>query len=242
MNEAEDARGTGARSPSGRRRSAHTHEAILGATMDLLAEVGYQALSIERVAMRAGVGKATIYRWWPGKSALVLEAIQSRAPFAQVAPTGDPRTDLRAVIQAAADAYTTDVVGATLPALASDISEDSSLAGLLWQFLRPQRDTARQILHQAAAAGDIPADVDIELVIDLCVGTVFYRALVGGNSVDEVMVEQLTSLVVDNRLPRTTRVFGEGSGRPHPVHSGPAVRRGRPSQPAVASGSRVSAT
>jgi len=212
---------------TGRRRSARTHEAILEATMDVLAEGGYQELSIERVAMRAGVGKATIYRWWQGKSALVLEAIQSRAPFAEVVRTGDPRTDLRAVIQAAADAYATHVVGATLPALASSIAEDSSSSGLLWQFLRPQRDSARQILHQAAAAGAIPADVDIELVIDLCVGTVFYRALIGGNSVDEDMVEQLTSLVVDNRLPRTTEVYGEASGGSRAAHSGSVANRGQ---------------
>lgn len=235
MNEDEGAQGADARSSSGRRRSARTHEAILDATMDLLTEAGYQELSIEQVATRAGVGKATIYRWWQGKSTLVLEAIQSRAPFAEVARTGDPRTDLRAVIQAAADAYATDVVGATLPALAASIAEDSSSSGLLWQFLRPQRDSARQILHQAAAAGAIPADVDIELVIDLCVGTVFYRALIGGNSVDEDIVEQLTSLVVDNRLPRTTRVFGEGAGRSRTGHSGSVVRRGRRSQSAVTS-------
>lgn len=203
--------------------------------MDLLAEAGYQELSIEQVALRAGVGKATIYRWWQGKSTLVLEAIQSRAPFGEVVRTGDPRTDLRAVIQAAADAYATDVVGATLPALASSLAEDSSSSGLLWQFLRPQRDSARQILHQAAAAGAIASDVDIELVIDLCVGTIFYRALIGENSVDEDMVEQLTSLVVDNRLPRTTHVFGEGAGRSHAAHSGPTSKRGRRSQPTVTS-------
>lgn len=235
VNEAEDAQGTEARSSNVRRRSARTHEAILDATMDLLAEAGYQALSIEHVAARAGVGKATIYRWWQGKNALVLEAIQRRAPYAEVVRTGEPRTDLRAVIQAAADAYATDVVGATLPALASSIAEDSSSAGLLWQFLRPQRNSARQILHQAAAAGAIPSDVDIELVIDLCVGTVFYRALIGGNNVDEDMVEQLTSLVLDNRLPRTTHVFGEDGGRSRWAHSGSAGKRGRKSQSAVTS-------
>ena len=70
VNEAEDAQGTEARSSNVRRRSARTHEAILDATMDLLAEAGYQALSIEHVAARAGVGKATIYRWRHGKNAL----------------------------------------------------------------------------------------------------------------------------------------------------------------------------
>lgn len=235
MNEAEAVQESEARSSTGRRRSERTHQAILDATMDLLAEAGYQELSIERVAARAGVGKATIYRWWQGKSELVLEAMQSRAPFAEIERTGDPRTDLRAVIQAAADAYATDVVGVALPALASSVAGDSSSSGLLWQFLRPQRDSARQILHQAAASGAIPADVDIELVIDLCVGTVFYRALIGGNSVDEDMVERLTSLVVDNRLPCTTRVFGEGGTRSHAAHGRQAARRGSRSQSPAAS-------
>lgn len=212
---------------SGRRRSARTQEAILDATIEVLAEVGYQDLSIERVAARAGVGKATIYRWWDAKSALVIEALQSRAPLAETVRTGDARTDLRAVIRAAADAHVGDLVGATLPALASSIPDGSPVAEKLRRFLRPQRDAARQVLHHAAADGLLPADVDIELIIDICVGTVFYRRLFGGLDVDDPTVQSLTSLILDGRVPCIAQTPPQPSApRPHAAH-GPARRRGK---------------
>jgi AcrR family transcriptional regulator len=188
---------------AGRARNPHTHQAILDATVALLAEIGYQELSIERVASRAGVGKATIYRWWNSKSALVIEAMEDGMPLAQVPRTGDPRTDMRATIEAALHTLTATPAGATLPALAADIPRDPSTAERIRQFLRPRRDAAREVLHNAAAVGAVPADVDIETVIDLCVGTIFYRKLVRGVEVDHVLVEQLLSLVLDGRLPRT---------------------------------------
>lgn len=234
MSESEDTHEAEARPATGRRRNTRTHAAILDATMELLAEVGYQDMSIERVAARAGVGKATIYRWWQGKGPLVLEALQSRVPLAAIALTGDPRTDLRAVIQVAADTYSADVVGAALPALASSIETDSPSGDLLCQFLRPQRDLARRILHHAAAIGAVPPDIDIELVIDLCIGTVLYRALIGGSSVDADMVERLTSLIVDSRLPRITQNAVDGARRPRLVRGPSTAKRERRSQsPAV---------
>jgi AcrR family transcriptional regulator len=188
---------------SGRARNPHTHQAILDATVELLAEIGYQELSIERVASRAGVGKATIYRWWNSKSALVIEAMAHGMPLAQVPQTGDPRTDLRASIKAAAHTFASTPAGATLPALAADIQRDPATAERLRQFLRPRRDAAREVLHQAAADGELPADVDIETVIDIYVGAIFYRKLVRGMDVDDAMVEQLLTLILDGRLPRT---------------------------------------
>jgi len=187
---------------AGRARNPHTHQAILDATVALLAEIGYQELSIERVASRAGVGKATIYRWWNSKSALVIEAMAHGMPLAEVPRTGDPRTDLRATIEAALHTLTDTPAGATLPALAADIPRDPATAERIRQFLRPRRDAAREVLHHAAAVGAVPADVDIEAIIDLCVGAIFYRKLVRGVEVDAVMVEQLVSLVLDGQLPR----------------------------------------
>ncbi|HEU5356772.1 MAG TPA: TetR/AcrR family transcriptional regulator, partial [Actinocrinis sp.] len=181
----------------------HTHQAILDATVELLGEIGYQDLSIERVAARAGVGKATIYRWWNSKSALVIEAMEHGMPLSPPPHTGDPRVDLRATIQTAAHTYSGSAAGSTVPALAADIPRDPSTAERLRQFLRPRRDAAREVLHQAAALGALPADVDIETVIDLFVGAIFYRSLVRGMPVDDAMVEQLLELILDGRLPRT---------------------------------------
>jgi AcrR family transcriptional regulator len=188
---------------TGRARNPRTHQAILDAAVELLAELGYQELSIERVAARAGVGKATIYRWWNSKSALVIEAMQHGMPLAPPPHTGDLHTDLRATVAAAAHTYSATAVGAAVPALAADISRDPATAERLRQFLRPRRDAARELLHRAAATGQLPADVDIETVIDLFVGAIFYRKLVRGIEIDDAMIEQLVSLILDGRLPRT---------------------------------------
>lgn len=188
---------------TGRARNPRTHQAILDAAVELLAEIGYQELSIERVAARAGVGKATIYRWWNSKSALVIEAMQHGMPLAPPPHTGDPRTDLRATIMAAAHTFAASPAGPTVRALAADIPRDPATAQQLRQFLRPRRDAAREVLHQAAAVGRLPADVDIETVIDLFVGSIFYRKMVRGVEIDDAMIEQLVSLILDGRLPRT---------------------------------------
>ena len=188
---------------TGRARNPHTHQAILNATVELLAEIGYQELSIERVASRAGVGKATIYRWWNSKSALVIEAMEHGMPLGTVPHTGDPRTDLRATIRAAVHTFASTPAGATVPALAADIPREPATAELLREFLRPRRDAAREMLHNAAALGELPADVDIETVIDVYVGAIFYRKLVRGIEIDDVLVEQLVSLILDGRAPRT---------------------------------------
>jgi AcrR family transcriptional regulator len=188
---------------TGRARNPRTHQAILDATVELLAEIGYQELSIEKVASRAGVGKATIYRWWNSKSALVIEAMEHGMPLGLVPHTGDPRTDLRATVKATAHTFAATSVGATVPALAADIPRDPSTAERLRQFLRPRRDAARELLHHAAAVGELPADVDIEAVIDVFVGAIFYRRLVRGMEIDDRLVEQLVALILDGRVPRT---------------------------------------
>lgn len=188
---------------TGRVRNPRTHQAILDAAVELLAEIGYQDLSIERVAARAGVGKATIYRWWNSKSALVIEAMQHGMPLAPPPHTGDPRTDLRATIRAAAQTFAAGPAGPTVQALAADVPRDPATAQQLRQFLRPRWDAAREVLHQAAAVGQLPADVDIETVIDLFAGSIFYRKMVRGVEIDDAMIEQLVSLILDGRLPRT---------------------------------------
>jgi AcrR family transcriptional regulator len=213
---------SGDQAPSVRRRSARTQQAILDATVEVLAEVGYQDLSIERIATRAGVGKATIYRWWDAKSALVVEALQSRTSLAEVVRTGNARSDLRAAIRAVGEAHVANLVGATLPALASSVLEGSPEAERLRRFLGPRRDTARQVLHHAAADGLLPADVDIELIIDICVGTIFYRKLIGGHSMDEAVVECLASLILDGHVPRLAQAPRASATPTHALHGRPA--------------------
>src|SRR5205807_149149 len=95
------------------------------ATWELLEELGYLNLTIEGVAQRAGVGKATIYRWWPSKGALVAEAISTHLDHGPHKPTGDVRKDLRNSIQVTLDNYSGTVAGVAIPALLADLAFDA---------------------------------------------------------------------------------------------------------------------
>ena len=187
---------------SERRRSIRSHQAILAATTQLLAEVGYSALTIEGVATRAGVGKATVYRWWPSKGALVIEAMSTALGMIPVPETGDLRKDLLAVGKGIVQTLAHTPAGAVIPALAADLMRDPDMAEQFRsQMIRPRRSAITQILRHAADRGELPADLDIDLLIDVYAGTVFYRVLVSGEPVTDLLAEQLVSLLLDGKPP-----------------------------------------
>jgi AcrR family transcriptional regulator len=192
-------------SPDGaayRRRNSRSHEAILAATSELLTEVGYARLTIEGVAARAGVGKATVYRWWPSKATLAVEAMSRQPGNPLPAETGDLRTDLLNAIRMAIHALARRPEGALIPALAADLMGDPSLAAQFReQILRPRRSRVSALLRNAIDRGELPANVDIDLLMDVYVGAVFYRVVVTGEPVNETLAEQLVSLLLDGKPP-----------------------------------------
>ncbi|NMH93592.1 TetR/AcrR family transcriptional regulator [Pseudonocardia bannensis] len=190
------------RRASGRRRSPQSHAAILDATLQLLEEVGYPRLTIEGVAARAGVGKTTVYRWWPSKKALAIEAINSRVDDVPITVTGDLQLDLRAALQAILDSYAASPVGETIPAVAVDLLRDPEAPEQMQALLRSHRDPVRVILENAAGRGDLPADVDAQLLQDIFSATLLYRFLVRRSSADHA-IDQLLALVLEGRVPRT---------------------------------------
>src|SRR6478609_6813817 len=113
---------------SERRRSIRSHRAILSATNQLLAEVGYSALTIEGVAARAGVGKATVYRWWPSKGALTIEALVVNGSAPPTQDTADLRADLIDAVDRVITLLTTSTEGTTVAALTADMVGDPALA------------------------------------------------------------------------------------------------------------------
>jgi AcrR family transcriptional regulator len=193
-------------SPSGagdpRRRNARSHEAILVATSELMAEVGYARLTIEGVAARAGVGKATVYRWWPSKAALTIEAMSRQLDSPLPAETGDLRRDLLDAIRRAIHVLARSPERALIPALAADLIRDPALAAQFRdQILRPRRSRVIAILRNAVDRGELPANVDIDLLMDVYVGAVLYRVVVSGKPVDETLAQQLVSLLLDGKQP-----------------------------------------
>jgi AcrR family transcriptional regulator len=186
----------------GRRRSTRSHEAVLTATIAVLDDVGYSALTMEAVAATAGVGKATIYRWWPSKASLVIEALDTTVPTPRAVSTGHTRTDVRAIVQAAVQDYLNTPLGPNLAAIAADATTDPHATDQLAALLGSRRAAHASVLLAAAGRGDLPHDIDVHLLLDIVTGTLIHRAVLGVAS-DEHTIDQLTDLLTTGTPPRT---------------------------------------
>ena len=187
---------------SRRTRNAHSHRAIISATNQLLAEVGYSALTIEGVAARAGVGKATVYRWWPSKGALAIEALIDNDSAPPTQDTGDLRADLIDAVDRVISILTTSTEGTLIAALTADLVADPVLAEMFRnQILRPRRTVVAAMVARAAQRGDLPPDIDIPLVLDACVGAVFYRLVLSGEPLTDTLAAQVVDLILDGARP-----------------------------------------
>jgi AcrR family transcriptional regulator len=165
----------------GRPRDAGRDRAILTATLELLAEGGYPALRIDEVARRAGVAKTTIYRRWPSKGEMVLDAIADQLGDRSVEETGDPLRDLRRLLEVTYEGLAETVAGRALPAVSAEIMGDPDLAEeYRRRFVHPLRDRARVLIVEAIDQGLLRSDVDPDLLMDVVVGPSLYRPIVLG--------------------------------------------------------------
>jgi len=181
----------------GRPRSAEADTAIVEATLDLLAEVGYARLTMEGVAARAGVGKATLYRRWSSKAELILDAVRSMKASVPHPDTGDTRADLLAILGALVsrgfEPRSTQISASVL----AEVQRDPELAELFrQQLLIPRRRETEQVLQRGIARGDLRPDIDRSLVLDQLMGSVFYRQLVMGQPLLASEVETLVDQVL----------------------------------------------
>jgi AcrR family transcriptional regulator len=171
------------------------------ATIDVLKDSGYHGLTIERVATSAGVGKTTVYRWWPTKARLVAEALSTQLEFHPVAATGDLRTDIRYLVQRAVQALHRSPLAQVLPEMAYDLDHDPEAREEILKLFGPARASNLSVLYAAVGNGSLPYDLDGALILDIISGTVLYRSLLG-RDLGPHIIDQLTDLVVDFRLPR----------------------------------------
>jgi AcrR family transcriptional regulator len=188
-------RSAGTNASAGRPRSEEAHQAILDATLALLAEVGFSALTVEGVAGRAGVGKATIYRRWPSKLPLVVEAFGGLPSF-EDADTGSLAGDLKAMLRTYLELFNETPLAAVLPALASERAHDPALAELFDPVLRQRRSPLTRALERAVARGEVRADLDLDLAADLIVGPIAVRLFFTGRKVTTKMVDPMVDLAL----------------------------------------------
>ncbi|TYP73165.1 TetR/AcrR family transcriptional regulator [Paenibacillus methanolicus] len=188
----------------GRPRNMDTHDAILTASYDLLLECGFGEVTVEKIAERAKVSKATIYKWWPNKAAVVMDgflfAATARLP---VPDTGSVSGDVLAHATNTAR-FTRSREGVVLLEIIGEGQIDASLAeALRTRYIQPRRLEFRGILEKGMQRGELPASVDVALITDLIYGSIFYRLLVSGDPVDDAYVEQLVQHVFDGIGART---------------------------------------
>jgi len=181
----------------GRPRSPEADEAILEAAMELFAEGGLDGLTVEGVAARAGVGKATIYRRYPCKIDLVVAASRCFGRDAAAhTDTGTTHGDLRALVDWVIAMLTTTPLGRALPMMVADRSRVPELAEAQRAIVSEKRACHREAVLRGMARGDLRRDVDPDAVIDAYVGPVFYRFLISDGPLDAEFAEALVDSVL----------------------------------------------
>jgi AcrR family transcriptional regulator len=188
----------------GRPRSETSRNAILKAARDLLLEHDLSAISMDAVAERAGASKATIYRWWPSKELLALDALFSEWTLASPEnhDTGTLAGDLLALMRPWARRLTAKPYGRVIAALITRAQSDPAFAAeYRARFVEPRRDQARVIFTRAIDRGEIPHDTDVEVALDLLYGPFYHRILHGHAK----LTDRFTRTVVDYVVAGATR-------------------------------------
>ncbi len=171
----DDAMNQPIKSSPGRPRSAQADQAILHATLDLLAEVGYQSMSIEAIAARAGVGKATIYRRYTSKEELVADALGSIQEDIPTPDTGSLAQDIDILIEKATQTMHSPLGRQTLALIISTASSSPQFAQVYRKkYMIPRCRAYTTVLERAKTRGEIQKDVDVDLVHELMSGLVFH--------------------------------------------------------------------
>jgi AcrR family transcriptional regulator len=181
----------------GRPRSVEADEAILDAATDVFIECGWDALTIEGVAARAGVGKTTIYRRYASRLDLLLAAARRLSQEKDQAPdTGTLRGDLVGLVESFLRMLTGSRSGRAIPVMVAATARNPDLATAYTQFMAERRAASAVPIERAIRRGELPIDVDVALLLDLLVAPVFYRAFVTRETVDDAFVTKLVDTVM----------------------------------------------
>jgi AcrR family transcriptional regulator len=184
----------------GRPRSEQARMAILDAAAELLLANGLDAVSVDAVATRAGVSKATIYRWWRTKETLALDALFHEwdvvRPTAR--STGSVRTDLLALLRPWVRLVGSRPYGRVITALITEAQTDPEFAvEYRARLIEPRRERARSIFQRAIERGEVPANAKIDVALDLLYGSLYHRLLQGHAPLDDRFVRDVVDTVLN---------------------------------------------
>ncbi|MFE2941331.1 TetR/AcrR family transcriptional regulator [Streptomyces sp. NPDC059255] len=203
------------KAPDSSRRSERSRRAIYDAALALVGEVGYARTTVEGIAARAGVGKQTIYRWWPSKAAVLLEAFLDLGEQAareaggdgteyEIPDTGDLETDLKLVLRATVDEMNNPVYDLPSRALAAEGIMDAELgAEFTRRLLEPQLELYVRRLAAAQDAGAVRRDLDPRIALELLVGPVAHRWLLRTLPLTHAYADAVVEYALHGLAPRT---------------------------------------
>jgi AcrR family transcriptional regulator len=162
--------------PNPQRRNEAGRRAILDAALELCGELGYRRVTIEAIAARAGVSKKTIYRWWPSKGAVMLEALDEVATTVAEHPdTGDLAADIESQLTAVIGLLTPTGTSVAVGLIAEAFHDESLARDLRERLIRPRIEQFEDRLRKAQRDGQFPADADLDVALNLVYGPIYHR-------------------------------------------------------------------
>ncbi len=181
----------------GRPRSEEARRAILDTALRICHRDGYQQVTIKAIADEAGVGRQTVYRWWPDRAQVLLDALidlRTREPGLD-RNTGDTLRDVERVLVRTFE-LTHEITGPALIGLMADAQTDDDLsARLQGTVIGPRRDALREILRRGVESGELAENVPLPLVVDFAFGTMWYRLLSRHAPVDDRLAADITAAI-----------------------------------------------
>lgn len=189
--------------PPGRPRSEQARQAILRSTLRLLARRGFSELTIEDVADYAGVGKTTVYRWWPNKGALIADAFASNTTRTLRFPdTGSVFTDMSRQMRQLVKVFRSPRGRIVSAILAAGQSDKDLIAAFRDRFLWPRRHEAYATLRRGIRRGELRRDIDPDVVLDSLYGPIYMRFLIRHDRLTPEFVDRLCALILGGARPR----------------------------------------
>lgn len=184
------------KTPLVQRRSEQAHQAILQAALEILESSGYRAVTIEAIAAKAGVGKKTIYRWWPSKAAVVLEAFTVRTATVVPLPNeGSLRADLYIFLETSFRILR-DVTGNIVRSLMAEAQFDPAFGEeFRVTFINARREALMALFKRGIQRGELRADSNLDFLVDMIYGPMWYRLLNHHAPLDEAFAHQLSDFV-----------------------------------------------
>lgn len=203
----------------GRPRSERARQAILAAAGELMLEGGLSAASVEAIAERAGVSKATIYKWWPSRGAVALDGFLAQAKDTITVPEGlSTQEALRYQVRALVTLFRDTPSGPLMRALASQAECDPEIARAVRErWLAPRRAVAFDIIREGIASGQLRSDLDVAVASDLLFGPIYHRLIFGHAPLSDDLADRLIDSAMAGLVARPAdaaqRPAGPTSGR-----------------------------